>query len=136
MTEVHHRFVQSYKITNQALQAEKNIVNLPAFLPSPLFCQHENRALYLLYFLYFVNYLEPIANRPSYSAIVSGDFIKAHADKSKLKSTRESLGPTSALWDSFDPTLHLTGGHEEEKVVSIRMKQKMKRTQTYITLCH
>lgn len=69
-----------------------------------------------------------------YSGTANGDFIWAHADKSKLKPASENLSKTCARWDSFDLTLHLTGGHEEEKVFSISRKQKMKRTQTHTML--
>lgn len=50
LTQFHNRFVQSRIITKQA-QADRKIVKHPAFTPLPLFCQRENRALYLLYFL-------------------------------------------------------------------------------------
>lgn len=41
---------------------------------------------------------------------------------------------TTAQWDPFDPAPCLTGGHEQEKAVSIRMKREMKRIQTYTML--
>lgn len=52
------------------------------------------------------------------------EFVRAQADKSTPKSFRMRLHYTGAQWDSFDPTLHQAGGHEDERVVSIRTRQE------------
>lgn len=59
---------QSFEITKQAqADSKKKIANLSVFAPSPLVRKHENRALYLFYFLSFVDYFQPLTNRLRHS---------------------------------------------------------------------
>lgn len=123
---------QSFEITKQAQADSKK--KLPIF--QCLHLHHSFASMKIGPFISFISFPLSITFSPLLidSGTANGHFIRAHTDKSKLESTWESLGRTCARRDSFDLTLHLTGGHEQEKEVSITLMQKMKRTQTYTTL--
>lgn len=131
-TQLHHRFVQIHKITNQSWAQQKTTVCLPAFALAP--GQHENTALYL----FFIPFILPITFSPPLMGSVTQPQWRLHQCSCwQIRVNLRMLLPnywTTAQWDPFDPAPCLTRGHEQEKAVSIRMKREMKRIQTYTML--